>query len=50
METGSGFLTALAAREERMVSLIDLDRLVEGKTVAALEDGSADTPLLEAAA
>jgi len=51
MDTGSGFLTALAAREERMVSLIDLDRLVEGKTVdAAALEAPADLPLLENAA
>lgn len=43
-----GFLTALAAREERMVSLLDLDRLVEGRTVAALN--APETPLLDAAA
>ena len=42
-----GFLTALAARDERMVSLLDLDRLVEGRTVAALN--APDTPLLDAA-
>lgn len=42
-----GFLTALAARNERMVSLLDLDRLVEGRTVAALN--APDTKLLDAA-
>lgn len=49
MDGGTGFLTALAARNERMVSLIDLDRLVEGKAVAAL-DAPVETPLLEEAA
>ncbi|WP_341899283.1 chemotaxis protein CheW [Ferrovibrio terrae] len=44
-----GFLTALAAREERMVSLLDLDRLVEGRTVTAALNAP-ETPLLDAAA
>ena len=42
-----GFLTALATRGEHMVSLLDLDRLVEGRTVAALN--APETPLLDAA-
>lgn len=46
-DTEHGFVTALAARDERMVSLLDLDRLVEGRTVAALN--APDTPLLDAA-
>lgn len=51
MEAATGFLTALAAREERMVSLIDLDRLVEGKTVDATAlEAPAEHPLLETAA
>lgn len=46
-----GFLTALAARNERMVSLLDLDRLVESRTVAALTGPATDTdtPMLDAA-
>ncbi|MFN3400290.1 MAG: hypothetical protein ACK4Z4_08120, partial [Ferrovibrio sp.] len=46
-----GFLTALAARSERMVSLLDLDRLVEARTVAALNAPGSDTEtkLLDAA-
>lgn len=43
-----GFVTALAARNERMVSLLDLDRLVEARTVAALQ--APDTALLDSAA
>lgn len=45
-----GFLTALAARNERMVSLLDLDRLVESRTVTAALEAPANTPLLDAAA
>jgi purine-binding chemotaxis protein CheW len=53
-EGGQGFLTALAARNERMVSLLDLDRLVEGRTVndlsaAALNAPQTETRLLDAA-
>ena len=48
IDTDHGFLTALAAREERMVSLLDLDRLVEGRTVPQLE--AAGEPDLIAAA
>ena len=46
-----GFLTALATRGEHMVSLLDLDRLVEDRTVAALNAPGSDieTPLLDAA-
>lgn len=51
-ESGHSFLTALAARDERMVSLLDLDRLVEGRAVqehasAALD--APEAPLLDAA-
>lgn len=46
-DAGQGLLTALAARSDRMVSLLDLDRLVEGRRVAALN--AEDTPLLDAA-
>jgi purine-binding chemotaxis protein CheW len=46
-DTEHGFLTALAARNERMVSLLDLDRLVEARTVAALN--APETKLLDAA-
>lgn len=45
-----GFLTALAARNERMVSLLDLDRLVEGRAVAAALEAPPVTPLLDAVA
>ena len=46
-DTEHGFVTALAARNERMVSLLDLDRLVEGRTVTALN--APETALLDAA-
>jgi len=44
-----GFLTALATRNERMVSLLDLDRLVEARAAQAAALAAPDTALLEAA-
>lgn len=37
MEADSQFLSALVAREERMVSILDLDRLVNHATAAQME-------------
>jgi purine-binding chemotaxis protein CheW len=52
-----GFLTALATRNDHMVSLLDLDRLVEGRAIQSLGSAApaasqspSDIPLLEAAA
>ncbi len=42
MQAEDAFLTALLAREERMVSLLDLDLLVGGRVAVA------ETPLLAA--
>lgn len=38
MATGDRFLNAIVAREERMVSIIDLDRLVTGETADAMAE------------
>jgi purine-binding chemotaxis protein CheW len=38
MAVGDRFLSAIVAREERMVSIIDLDRLVSGETAAAMAE------------
>lgn len=44
MAAGDRFLSAIVAREERMVSIIDLDRLVSGDTAAAMAEITAEQP------
>ncbi|MEK9971282.1 MAG: chemotaxis protein CheW [Ferrovibrio sp.] len=44
-----GFLTALATRNERMVSLLDLNRLVEMRAVTTAALAAPETALLDAA-